>query len=57
MSVFYQHTYRAFANCRSDSIFNPKSGYIKADSVKELTMDSSRIDPERTVTDIKEIGK
>ena len=40
-----------------DSIFNPKSGYIKADSVKELTMDSSRIDPERTVTDIKEIGK
>lgn len=32
-----------------ESVFNPKSGVIKADGIKELTMDKNRIDPEKTI--------
>ena len=31
-----------------DSVINPKSGYIKADSIGELIIEKDKVDPDRT---------
>lgn len=42
---------------RVDSVFNPSGGYIKADEIGELTMDSSVVDVSKTVIDCDKILK
>lgn len=40
-----------------DSVFNPSSGRIQADSIGELTLDPARVDPRATVVECDEIGR
>ena len=40
-----------------EHVFNPKSGRIKADEIRELIIENDRVDPEDTVIECGNIGK
>ena len=55
--AFEYSTVDVEANGKIDSIMNPKSGVIKAESIGELIMESDKINPNDTIINCDKIEK
>ncbi len=51
--AFEYSTVDAEVNGRIDSVFNPSSGAVTADEIGEITLDETKIDPQRTAIKIR----
>ena len=52
--VFEYSTLDAEINSSIDSIKNPTSGIVKAQSVKEVIMEADKVDPDKTIIEVKD---
>ena len=53
-NIFEYSTLDAEINSSIDSIKNPTSGIVKAQSVKEVIMEADKVDPDKTIIEVKD---